>query len=111
MIKRDKEDVFRYAPLQSETGIQLTAERGIDTAKIDSFILIEPNIAYYTKSDAALEIGKSLKGYRTISSVLFLFPKSLRNWVYDFVARNRYKWYGKKEACMIPTPELKEKFL
>jgi predicted DCC family thiol-disulfide oxidoreductase YuxK len=78
---------------------------------VDSIILIEPNIAYYTKSDAALEIGKSLKGYRTLSSLLYVFPKGIRNLVYDFVARNRYKWYGKKDACMIPTPDLQAKFL
>ena len=111
VIRRDKNDVFRYAALQSDVGQKLISERGIDTDKVDSFILIEPGIAYYTKSDAALKIGRQLKGYRTISKLLNLIPKVLRNIVYDFVARNRYKWYGKKEACMIPTPELKAKFL
>ncbi len=111
VIKRDKEDTFRFATLQSELGEKLTSERGIDTTKVDSIILIEPNIAYYTKSDAALQIGKNLKGYRTLSSFLYVFPKGLRDIIYDFIARNRYKWYGKKDACMIPTPELQAKFL
>jgi predicted DCC family thiol-disulfide oxidoreductase YuxK len=111
VIKRDRKDTFRFAALQSEIGQQLTSERGIDISTVDSIILIEPNIAYYTKSDAALEIGKSLKGYRTLSSLLYVFPKGIRNLVYDFVARNRYKWYGKKDACMIPTPDLQAKFL
>lgn len=111
VINRDKKDTFRFAALQSEIGQQLTSERGIDTSTVDSIILIEPNIAYYTKADAALEIGKSLRGYRTLSSILYVFPQGIRNLVYDFIARNRYKWYGKKEACMIPTPELKAKFL
>jgi len=111
MIKHDKKDIFRYAPLQSDIGKKLVDERNIDTEKIDSFILIEPGIAFYLKSDAALKIGKHLKGYRTISSILSWIPSGLRNIVYDFVARNRYKWYGKKEHCMIPTPELKAKFL
>lgn len=111
VIKRDKEDTFRFAALQSDIGEQLTREREIDTNKTDSIILIDPGLAYYTKSDAALEIGKGLKGYRTLSSILYIFPKGLRNLVYDFVARNRYKWYGKKDACMIPTPELQAKFL
>ena len=110
-IKRDENDVFRYAAIQSETGKRLLAERNIDTNKIDSIILIEPNIAYYTKSTAALEIGKDLKGLRTISSILLWLPESFRNIVYDFIAANRYKWYGKKEACMVPTKELKSKFL
>ena len=110
-IKRDENDIFRYAAIQSEAGEKLLAERNIDTNEIDSIILIEPNIAYYTKSTAALEIGKDLKGLRTISSILLWLPESFRNIVYDFVAANRYKWYGKKEACMVPTEELKSKFI
>jgi len=111
IIKHDKDDVFRYTALQSIVGQKLIAERNIDTAKVDSIILINPGVAFYTKSDAALHIGKSLKGYRTISSIFLLFPLGFRNMVYDFIARNRYKWYGKQEACMIPTPELQAKFL
>lgn len=111
IIKRDHIDMFRFAALQSETGSKLLAERNIDTEDIDSIILIKPNVAYYTKSTAALEIGKNLKGLRTLSSILLWFPESFRNIVYDIVAKNRYEWYGKKESCMIPTPKLKEKFL
>lgn len=111
MIKHDTKDTFRYAALQSDIGKKLIAERNIDTDNVDSIILIEPGVAYYNKSDAALQIGKQLKGYRTISSLLYLLPSGLRNIVYDFIAQNRYKWYGKKEACMIPAPELKAKFL
>ena len=111
VIKRDKKDVFRYAALQSEVGQQLTKERGIDTATVDSIILIDPGTAYYTKSTAALEIGKELKGYRTISSILMGIPSKLRDIVYDFIAKNRYKWYGRKDQCMVPTPELQSKFL
>ncbi|MFS4491794.1 thiol-disulfide oxidoreductase DCC family protein [Maribacter sp. 2308TA10-17] len=111
VIKRDKKDVFRYAALQSEIGQRLISERNIDTTKIDSVVLIEPGIAYYIKSNAALQIGRHIKGYRTISKVLKLIPSGLRNIVYDLIARYRYAWFGKKEACMIPTPELKAKFL
>ncbi|MDO6820166.1 thiol-disulfide oxidoreductase DCC family protein [Zobellia sp. 1_MG-2023] len=111
IIKRDKKDVFRYAALQSDLGKQLMSERNIDASQIDSIILIDPGVAFYIKSDAALEIGKQLSGYGVISSVLQWIPSSIRNIVYDFIARNRYKWYGKKEECMIPTPELKAKFL
>ncbi|MBU2973175.1 thiol-disulfide oxidoreductase DCC family protein [Zobellia sp. B3R18] len=111
IIKRDEKDVFRYAALQSDLGKQLMSERNIDASQIDSIILIDPGVAFYIKSDAALEIGKQLSGYGVISSVLLWIPSSIRNIVYDFIARNRYKWYGKKEECMIPTPELKAKFL
>ena len=111
VIKRDKNDVFRYASLQSEIGEQLISERGIDTKTIDSVILIEPGVAYYLKSDAALQIGRELKGYRTLSRVLILIPRGLRNIVYDLIARYRYAWFGKKDQCMTPTPDLRAKFL
>ncbi len=111
IIKHDKMDTFRFAALQSEIAQKLTSERGIDTSKVDSIILIDPGVAYYTKAEAALEIGAELKGYRTLSKIFSLIPSSLSNIVYDFIARNRYNWYGKKEACMIPTPELQAKFL
>ena len=111
VIKRDVNDIFQFAALQSETGKRLLTERNIDTQEVDSIILIEPNIAYYTKSTAALEIGKHLKGLKAISSILLWLPEALRNIVYDFIARNRYKWYGKKDNCMIPSEELKSKFI
>ncbi len=111
VIKHDATDVFRYASLQSDIGQQLVSERGIDTKTIDSVVLIEPGIAYYIKSDAALQIGKQLKGYRTFSKVLNLIPSGLRNFVYDLIAQYRYAWFGKNDQCMIPTPELKSKFL
>jgi len=111
IIKRDKKDVFRYAALQSDLGLQLTQERGIDTSKIDSFILIEPGTAYYLKSDAALEIANTFGGAWKLLQVFTWIPSSFRNVVYDFVARNRYRWFGRKDQCMIPTPELQAKFL
>ncbi|NNE76444.1 MAG: DUF393 domain-containing protein [Pricia sp.] len=111
VIEKDRKDLFRFAPLQSDTGTKMIAERNIDTSKIDSIILIEPGVAYYTKSTAALEIGRHLRGYRTLSSILRLIPNTLRDIVYDFIARNRYRWFGKENECMVPTPELKAKFL
>lgn len=111
VIKRDKKDVFRYAAIQSEVGEQLIAERHIDTSQVDSIILIEPGVAYFTKSDAALEIAGELGGLWKLTSIFKWIPKSIRDVIYDFVARNRYKWFGKQESCMIPTPELKAKFL
>jgi predicted DCC family thiol-disulfide oxidoreductase YuxK len=111
VIKHDTTDVFRYASLQSEIGQQLILERNIDTTTIDSVVLIEPGVAFYIKSDAALQIGRHLKGYRTISKLLNLITSGLRNIVYDLIARYRYTWFGKQDACMIPTPELKAKFL
>lgn len=111
IIANDKKDVFRFASIQSEFGQKMLTVRGIDPQKMDSVILIEPGVAYYQKSTAALNIAKELGGgYRFLSYFSFL-PESLRDSVYDFVANNRYRWYGKKDHCMIPTPELKSKFL
>lgn len=111
IIERDKKDVFRYAALQSELGEQLTKERGIDTSKVDSFVLIAPGTAYFIKSDAALEIAGNLKGLWPIFKIFKWVPTGIRNIVYDFVARNRYRWFGRKDQCMVPTPELQAKFL
>jgi predicted DCC family thiol-disulfide oxidoreductase YuxK len=111
VIKRDRKDMFRYTALQSEVGQQMIKERGIDTSQVDSILLIEPGVAYYTKSDAALKIGQSFGGGYVLLAIFTWIPKSIRDAIYDFVARNRYKWFGKQESCMIPTPELKAKFL
>ena len=111
VIKHDKKDMFRYAALQSEVGQKLTSERNIDLSKVDSIILIEPGVAYFTKSDAALKIARSFGGVWILLNVFNLIPSSLRNIVYDFIAKNRYRWFGKKEVCMVPAPELKAKFL
>lgn len=110
VIKRDPKDHFRFAALQSDIGQALVAEHNIDTTKVDSIILIENN-RVYSKSTAALRIAKYMRGAYPLLYGFIIIPNFIRNWVYDFVARNRYKWYGKKDACMIPTPELKAKFL
>ena len=111
VIKRDKKRQFRYTSLQGDLGKRLLAERNIDPNKIDSIILIEPNVAYYYKSSAALEISKGLKGAYPFMSIFLIIPSSIRDWVYDFIAKNRYQWFGKKESCMIPTKEQQELFL
>lgn len=111
IIKHDKNNVFRFAALQSDIGEKLMKERGMDTSRIDSIILIEPGVAYYTKSTAALKIARSFGGIWQLTGVFLWIPQKIRDRVYDYIANNRYKWYGKKEACMVPTPELKSKFL
>lgn len=111
IIKHDKKDVFRFASLQSDIGKKLVEERGMDPEELDSIILIEPGVAYYRKSTAALEISRELSGgYSLLKNFLFI-PEAFRDGIYDLIANNRYKWFGKKEQCMIPTPELKAKFL
>ena len=111
VIRRDTKDVFRFVQLQSETGMKILQHIGVDREKMDSIILYEPGIAYYYKSAAVLEIVKALGGIAGLLSVFKIVPTSIRNSVYDYVARNRYKWYGKKDSCMMPTKEMLSKFL
>ncbi|NJY62425.1 DUF393 domain-containing protein [Salinimicrobium sp. CDJ15-81-2] len=110
IIKNDKNDVFRFAPLQSDVARQIINERGIDTANLDTVILIEPGVAYYHKSTAAIEIAKHLKGYSWMR-IFKPLPEGFRDGIYSFIANNRYKWFGKKESCMVPTPEQQALFL
>ncbi len=111
VIKRDKKDAFCFVALQSKLGETILAQAGDGAKQVDSIILYEPGVAYYYKSNAAIEIAKTLGGWLRLSIVFKIMPAYLRNLLYDFVARNRYKWFGKTESCMIPTPELKAKFL
>ena len=111
VIKYDKKDVFRFVALQSELGKEIIKHIGLENKNIDSVILYEPGIAYNYKSAAALEISKNLGGFFHLGTLFKLIPNGLRNLLYDYVAKNRYQWYGKKESCLIPTLELKSKFL
>ncbi|WP_029036076.1 thiol-disulfide oxidoreductase DCC family protein [Salinimicrobium xinjiangense] len=110
IIKNDTEDIFRFAPLQSDVGRQIINERGIDTENLDSVILIEPGVAYYHKSTAAIEIAKHLEGYSWLK-IFKPLPEGMRDGIYSIIANNRYNWFGKKETCMVPTPELQALFL
>ncbi|MGQ2985325.1 thiol-disulfide oxidoreductase DCC family protein [Flavobacterium sp.] len=111
IIKRDKKDIFRFVALQSDLGLQIIKHIGIDTSKTDSIILYEPGHAYYYKAEAAIKIAKQLGGIFPMMGTFSILPSWLSNKVYDYIAKNRYKWYGKKDECMIPTYEMKAKFL
>lgn len=110
IITADKDDLFRFVALQSEKGKEITKYMGIN-ANVDSIVLYQPGIAYYIKSEAVFKITKQLKSNFLFFNLLSILPNSITNLGYDFFAKNRYKWYGKKESCMIPTPEIKSKFL
>lgn len=109
IIKHDKKNVFKFASLQSETGISLAKKYAIPE-NTDSVILIDEE-QVYVKSSAALNIAKYCSGLWPLLFAFIIVPPFIRNTVYDWVARNRYKWFGKKESCWIPTPELKQKFI
>lgn len=111
IIRYDTKNQFLFASLQSNIGIQITNHLGIDTSKIDSIILYHPNVTYAIKSTAALKIMNAFGGVWKLSLIFWIIPESLRNIFYDYIAKNRYKWFGKKESCMLPSKEIQEKFL
>ena len=111
VIKYDTKDQFRFVALQSDLGQKIIQHIGINTKNIDSVILYQPGVAYYYKSNAALQIARSLGGFFHLGTVFKIIPTTLRNILYDYIAQNRYQWYGKKESCLVPTLALKAKFL
>ena len=111
VIKYDKKNTFLFTALQSEKGEKILAHLGINTEEIDSIVLYDPQKSYHIKSSAALRVMNDFGGLWKLTQVFRILPAAFNNIFYDFIARNRYKWFGKKESCMIPTPELKAKFL
>jgi len=103
IIKYDTLDIFRFVSLQSKLGQRILKHIGIQSDQIDSIVLYEPGVAYYFKSSAALEIAKNLKGIFTLATLFRFLPSGIRDLLYDYVAKNRYKWYGKKESCVVLT--------
>lgn len=109
IIKNDPKGLFHFASLQSDTGQELLEKHNVP-ADIDSMILIEGDKVYY-KSAAALRICRHLKGAWKLLYALLIVPRPIRNAAYDFIAKNRYKWFGKKESCMLPSPSVRARFI
>ena len=110
IIKRDKNNYFKFVSLQSDIAKKILVQNNFLNQKNESIILIENNIIYQ-KSTAALKIAKHLSGIWKLFYIFILTPKFIRNFFYDIIAKNRYKWFGKREVCMIPDEKVKEKFL
>jgi predicted DCC family thiol-disulfide oxidoreductase YuxK len=110
VLKQDKKSVFRFAPLQSEAGRRLLQQYNLPTEEFESFVLIDQG-KVYKKSNAALRVMNKLPWYWKESQIFRLIPTIFRDAIYDFIARNRYKWFGKKDQCMVPTPEMRSRFL
>lgn len=109
IIKRDPQGYFSFASLQSEVGQDLLEKYEIP-ADTDSFVLIEDGRAY-TKSSAALRVCKHLKGAWKAFRLFVIVPKSMRDAAYEIFAKNRYKWFGKKDSCMLPSKDIRKRFL
>jgi predicted DCC family thiol-disulfide oxidoreductase YuxK len=110
IIRRDRSKIFRFAPLQSETGAKVLRQFGLPPDSVETIVLVEDD-GCYTRSTAALRIVRRLGGPWSILYVLSVIPAAARDIVYDLIARNRYRWFGRKNACMIPTPDVRERFL
>jgi predicted DCC family thiol-disulfide oxidoreductase YuxK len=110
IIRMDKKKVFLFAALQSEAGQHMLKNRDLAEISLETFILMD-NGKIYMKSSAALRLFNKLPWYWKWTQFFWIFPKFIRNAVYNFIARNRYKWFGKRDECMVPTPELRERFL
>lgn len=107
---REKNDTLYFASLQSDTGRELLAHYHIDPAQTDSLVLIDGDRAY-VRSAAALRTTRFMKGLYPLLRALLIVPPFLRDAVYNFVARHRYRWFGRSESCMLPDKELARRFL
>lgn len=110
VIKRDKKSVIQFAALQTDPAKKLLEQFNLPTQSINSIILIEKGVLY-TQSTAVLKISKHLNGLWPLLYGLIIVPTFIRNGIYQWIAKNRYQWFGKQEKCMVPSPELSARFL
>ena len=110
ILQRDPNGYFKFASMQSEAGQQLLRQHHLPLERMDTFVVITGDVCK-TRSDAALEVVRHLAGGWSLLKVLAFMPKPLRDWGYTIVANNRYRWFGRQGICMVPSPELMERFL
>lgn len=110
ILKRDKQEAFRFASLQSEEGQEVLGQFEDKPEELSSVVLVEDG-QLYARSTAALRVTRWLSGAWPLLYAFIVLPRPLRDAVYDWIARNRYRWFGKKDQCMIPSPDLKSRFL
>ena len=109
VLKRDPHGQFHFAPLQSEFGTFLLEQYGLPTERLDSMVLIQGRKAH-TESSAALRVASRLGFPWNLLGIFLIVPPFLRNAVYRCIARNRYRWFGRRETCAVPRPEWKNRF-
>lgn len=110
IIQKDPEAYFKFTPMQSTIGQSLQVKHGFNSEVMDTLVLIEGG-SCLTKSDAALYIARHLPGLWSLLRYISYIPKPIRDWGYAIVVRNRYRWFGRKEKCMVPTPDIVNRFL
>lgn len=110
ILARDPREAFRFASLQGETGRDIARHHGADPSTLDTIMLLEDG-RLYTRSTAALRIARRLRFPWWPAGVLLAIPPQVRDLLYGFIAARRYRWFGKKDQCMIPSPEVRQRFL
>lgn len=110
ILRHDKAGRFKFAALQSDTGQRILRQHGLPPEGVNSFLLLE-NGRLFSRSTAALRLARRLGGFYSLAYLLMLVPQPLRDFVYKMVATNRYRFFGQRESCAIPTPDRKERFL
>jgi predicted DCC family thiol-disulfide oxidoreductase YuxK len=110
VLRQDKKAIFRFAALQSQAGQKLLKQYNLSVTEFESFVLIE-NGKVYKKSAASLRVMNKLPWYWKEAQIFRIIPTAFRDAIYDFIAKRRYKWFGKKEQCTVPTPEMRNRFL
>jgi predicted DCC family thiol-disulfide oxidoreductase YuxK len=110
LIRQDKQKILRFAAMQSEAGERILQQYGFPPHYLKSFVLIDKGKAY-KKSTAGLRLYGKLPWYWRWTQAFWIVPKVVRDGVYDFISNNRYKWFGQKEECMVPTPDVRGRFL
>ena len=110
VIVRDPQAQFRFAALTSDAAQSLLRESAVSAPIPDSIVLVEDGRVYF-RSDAALRIARGLTFPWPLLGVFTIVPRVIRDWVYDFIAARRYQWFGRRDVCMVPTAELKDRFL
>ena len=109
-IKRDKKAIIQFAPLQTEKGRMFLRQYNLPTNEMKSFVFIEDGKAY-TRSTAALRVCRYLRGVWPLCFAFIIVPRFIRDGIYDWIAKHRYKWFGVRQECMMPTPEVRKRFL
>lgn len=110
ILPRDKNRLFKFSPLQSEMGQALLKKFNLPIDDYDSFVLVDGD-TFYQRSGAAIKVMQGMGFPYSIGGVLWILPRPIRDMLYDWVAKNRYKWFGQYDSCLMPTPEIKERFL
>ena len=109
VIEKNKKENIQFASLQSETGQAILKKNGLATTDYDTLVLVE-NDTIYTQSTAALRLSRHFDGFYRCLYFFIIIPAPIRNLVYRFISKNRYRWFGKEESCWLPTPDLQKRF-